>query len=121
MVWKLYGKRYYRMSLINRLAGLPETGQDPSQVNRIPVEYFHAMLYELAEGEVTRAEIVSEFEIDVTEEAELDFLINAYNSQPNSAAKAKFVELIRIIFLMAEQGHPNYITNANIVARLNRI
>jgi hypothetical protein len=48
-------------------------------------------------------------------------LINRYNAQPTSAAKASFVELMMVIFSLCEARVPGYTTNADIVARINAI
>lgn len=104
------------MALIDRLAGIGtgETG------GKLSVNAFHASLFEMAQGEVTRAQIVSYFGLDTAEEVELDWIIGKYNAQPNAAAKEKFIELIRVLFILAEEQAPGYTTNADIVARVNR-
>lgn len=109
------------MGLVNRLAGIPEAGQEEQEVVKIPVEPFWANLYELSEGEVNKAQIVALFSLDTQEESDLDWLIGKYNAQPNAAAKAKFVEIIRVIFVLAEAKQSGYTTNADIVARINAI
>jgi hypothetical protein len=59
--------------------------------------------------------------LDASEQIELDWIVDKYNAQPNATAKAKFVELIRVIMLMAESDAPGYSTNTEIVARINAI
>lgn len=105
------------MALIDRLAGL----SDPETSPRLPLEYFHASLYELAQGFRTRQQIIDGFGLSVDEVAELDWLIGRYNAQPNATAKARFVEVIRVVFVMAEAGAPGYTTNADLVARIQAI
>ena len=105
------------MAIIDRLAGLG----DPETNRKLPITYFWANLYELAQGKRTKAQIVSLFDLDTNEVGELQWLIDKYNAQPNSTAKAKFVELVNVIFIMAEAGAPGYTTNAELVARFNAI
>lgn len=105
------------MALVDRLAGFgdPETNQ------KLSVNAFWAHLYELANGQRTQAQIITYFGLDAAEQAELTWLIGKYNVQPNATAKAKFVELMQVIFFMAENGVSGYTTNAEIVARINAI
>ena len=105
------------MALIDRLAGLG----DPETNRKLPITYFWANLYELAQGKRTKAQIVSLFELNAGEADELQWLIDKYNAQPNATAKAKFVELVQVVFIMAEAEAPGYTTNAELVARFNAI
>lgn len=105
------------MALIDRLGGLGDW-----ETNRkLPITYFWANLYELAQGYRTKAQIVSLFELDASEANEVQWLIDRYNAQPTATAKAKFVELINVILIMAEAKAPGYTTNAELVARINAI
>lgn len=106
------------MALVDRLAGI---NQDPEGGDKLSVNAFHSMLYEMAAGQVTKQQIVDYFSLDAQEVAELDWLIGRYNAQPNATAKEKFVELIRVIFYLAESQVPGYSTNADLVARINAI
>ena len=105
------------MALIDRLAGLgnPETN------NKLPVFAFHALLEEMANGEKTQTDIVDYFLLDAGEQTELQFLIDRYNAQPNATARAKFVGLMKTIFILAEANVSGYINNTDLVARINRI
>ena len=105
------------MALIDRLAGLG----DPETNRKLPITYFWANLYELAQGKRTKQQIIDLFQLDAGEGDELQWLIDRYNAQPNATAKAKFVELVNVILIMAESGSPGYQTNAELVARLNAI
>ena len=105
------------MALVDRLAGIG----DPETTDKLSVNAFWAHLYELAQGQRTRQNIIDYFQLDADEIVELDWLIGRYNAQPNATAKAKFVELIQVIFFMAESRVSGYTTNAQIVARLNAI
>lgn len=104
------------MSLIDRLSGFI----DETEV-KLSVNSFHASLYELSEGQLTRNQIAVYFGLSPEEETELDFIIGRYNAQPNANARAKFVELMRVLFILAEEQAPGYTTNAEIVARINAI
>ena len=106
------------MGLVNRLAGIPEPGQTPEEVRKLEVNTFHASMYELAAGQVTKAQIVSYFGLDAAEQSELDWIISQYNAQPNAAAREKYVELLRVCFIMAEAQVPGYTTNAQLALRL---
>lgn len=103
------------MALIDRLAGLG----DPDGPPKLAVNTFHAAMYELAQGQATKAEIVAYFSLDAQEETELDWIIGRYNAQPNAAAKERFIELLRVVFILAEAQVPGYTTNAELVARLS--
>jgi len=107
------------MALIDRLAGLGDQ-EDPANA-KISVNAFWALLYEMAKGKVTQAQIINYFSLSPTEQTELTWLIGRYNAQPNATAKASFVELIQVIFMLSESQMPGYTTNADIVARLNAI
>lgn len=106
------------MSLIDRIAGLTDPDTGPP---RIAVDLFWAHLYEMAQGQITQQQIITTFELSASEQTELSWLVGKYNAQPNATAKAKFIELMRVIFMMAESRVPGYITNAGIVARINAI
>ena len=93
----------------------------PEDFRKMEILFFWAMLYELAQGNITKAQIISRFDLDAAEETELDWIIGRYNAQPNATAKAKFVELVQVLFLLAEGRVPGYTTNAELVARINAI
>lgn len=105
------------MSLIDRLAGIG----DPETVSKLPITYFWANLYELSQGKRTKQQIIDLFGLGADEAGELQWLIDRYNAQPNATAKAKFVELVNVVMIMAEAQAPGYTTNAELVARLNAI
>ncbi len=104
------------MSLVNRLAGI-----GTAEGGRIPVAKFWACLYELAQGKMTRQNLIDYIGLDAQETTELDWIIGRYNAQPNATAKSKLVELMQVIFYLCETGVPGYTTNAEIVARINAI
>ena len=108
------------MALIERLAGINEH-LSPDDHGKLSVDTFWAMLFEMAQGQKTKAEIVAYFALDADEQVELDWLIGRYNAQPTATAKSRFVELMRVIFILAESGVSGYTTNAAIVARIDAI
>ena len=105
------------MSLIDRLAGLGDIEAAP----KLAVDTFWACLYELAKGKVTRQQVITYFGLDAGEATELDYIIGRYNAQPTAAAKASFVELTRVVFILAESKVPGYTTNAELVARFDAV
>jgi hypothetical protein len=107
------------MPLIDRLAGF--TGEGEPEHNNISVLTFWAMLFEMSKGKITKAQIESYLNLDAGERTEMDWLVGKYNAQPNATAKAAFVDLMQIIFLLASDKVPGYTTNAELVARINAI
>ena len=105
------------MSLLNRIAGIG----DPETVPKLPVHTFWAAMYELSKGKVTQAQIISFFGLDAGEQDELTWLVNKYTGQPTAAKKAEFIELMHVIFMLAEAKVPGYSSNADITARINAI
>lgn len=106
------------MALLERLGGLGH----PETTIKLSIGAFGACLTELALGQVTKAEIITYFGLDATEQTELDWVIARYNAQPDAAAKAKFIDIvINVVFVLAEARFPGYTTNAELQARINAI
>lgn len=103
------------MSLVNRLSGI---GSAETTV-KLPVSAFYGHLFEMAKGKRTRQNIIDFFELDAQEVTELDWLIAKYNSMPSATTKADFLQLIYVIFMLAEGKVPGYTTNAEVVARIS--
>ncbi len=102
------------MGLIDRLIStFPEGGDE-----KIPVHTFYAALGELKDGEVTKAQVVSYFNLDTAAEAELDALIAKYQSVA-IAEREHFMEVVHRILLLARAEVPGYTTKAEINARLS--
>ena len=99
------------MALIERLGGIGLVEGE----GKLPILTFHACLAELAEGKVTRQQIINYFNMDAGEITELDWVIAKYQA---AVDKPKFVELIRTLFILAESDMPGYTTNADLVARI---
>lgn len=102
------------MALIERLAGLQ--GE-----NKLAAHQFYAALLEFAEGAATRAQLVSFFGMDATDEADLDYLVARYQAQPNDLAKVKFLLRVEGVFLLAEDGTPGYTSRAEVKAIFDAI
>lgn len=94
------------MSLINRLTGVEE---------KLPVHQFYAALAEYADGQITKANIVSYFGLSAGDEADLDWLIARYG---DATDKQKFLEVTHRIFILAEGEAPGYTTEAALQARI---
>ena len=98
------------MSLLDRLIGIEEP--------TISVHSFWAGMVELSLGEITAAQLKTYFDLAGQDATDLDWLIGKYQA---SANKERFLELMHVIFLLAGMDTPGYTTNAEIVARINRI
>ncbi|MFY9326496.1 MAG: hypothetical protein WAO76_00510 [Georgfuchsia sp.] len=105
------------MSLVDRLAGIG----DPDTVQKLSINTFWALLYELAKGKVSRLQLINYFQLSAEEITELDWIIARYNAQPNATAKASFVELMQVVFMLAEARVPGYTSNAELAARINAV
>ena len=108
------------MSLIDRLGGIAPSPV-PEDFKKLSLDAFWACMYEVAQGQATKAQLVNYFELDAAEETELNWIIDRYNAQPNASAKAKFIELLRVLFILAESKVPGYVTNAQLTARINAV
>jgi len=99
------------MSLIGALSGA-------EGVRKLPVHQFWAALVELSLGELTEAQIKTYFEMTPEEQTDFDWLVGKYQA---SQTKERFLELMHVLFMLAEQGTPGYTDEADITARINRI
>jgi len=102
--------------LIDRLGGYGDETLD-----RVNPQAFTAALAELAQGEITKQELVSFYNMGSAEESQLDWLISRYNAQPTAEDKTKFIELLSYVMWMARDNFPGYNTNAELAARIDRI
>lgn len=100
------------MALIERLVG--SSGQ------KIPVHQFMACVQEMARGEMTRAEVISVWNMDTADIADLDTLIARFQTKTVNLDKFAFAHAVHDIFLLAESG-VRYLTRTDIVARISRI
>ena len=104
------------MAILDKLGGF--TGPEGE---KWAVNTFHSALYEFANGQVTKQQLIDYFGMDAQEQTELDWIIDRYNAQPTAAAKEKFIELMRVLFILAEANVPGYTTNAELTARIEAI
>ena len=103
------------MALIDRLAGINLTGEDDGKIS---VHYFWAGMVELSLGEVSVAQFKSNFNLTGSDASDFDWLVGKYQA---SAHKERFIELMHVIFMLAESVAPGYTTTAELQARINRI
>ena len=99
------------MALLERLQGA-------DGYVKIPVHQFWAAMKEIHLGELTVAQVKSYFNMDAGDESDFDWLIGKYQA---STDKPGFIELMHAIFMLAEGSTPNYISNTDLTARINRI
>lgn len=96
--------------LLDRLTG--DVGESPALTDgKIAVHQFFAALVALANGQLTRAQIESGFNILTTgqQATDLDFIINTYTgiTGTNAASefrRIKYRETLHAIFMLAEHG-----------------
>jgi len=98
------------MALIDRLSGASKP--------KIPIHQFWAGMVEISLGEISTSQFKTYFNLTGQDATDLDWLIGKYQA---SADKPIFLELMHVIFMLAEIGTPGYTANADLVARINRI
>jgi len=98
------------MSLLARLNG----DEEP----KIPVHQFWAGMKEIALGEVTVAQFKTYFELTGVDGTDFDWLVGKYTA---STDQELFIELLHVIFVLAEVKTPGYANTADITSRINRI
>ena len=102
------------MSLLDRLRGTEQP--------RISAHGFQAALSEWADGATgfSRALIISEFQLNPEDEAELDILIGHYNDANTSAKKLRLRKTLdNVLMLISDRDLSFYPTNAEVNARLS--
>ena len=99
------------MALYERLVLSSET--EP----KIPVHQFMAAIAEAVRGQVTRAQIITAFELRVEDETDLDFLITKVGTLA-VGEKFEFTRVLHDILLLAERGLA-YNTRTSFVDRIN--
>ena len=102
--------------LIDRLGGY-----GAEDLERLNPQAFTSALAELAQGEITKQQVIDFYKLDASAEIQLDWLISRYNAQPNASAKDTFIRLLANIMWMARDNFPGYNANAELAARINRI
>ena len=106
------------MALVDRLSGI---NIDPEGSDKLPVLTFVAALFELANGQVTKPQIVAFFALQPDDETDLDWLIAQYQARPDQASKDKFLNSLLYLFALAEREAPGYNTTAALAARIQAI
>lgn len=108
------------MALVDRLSGIGLNPDAPGP-GKLPVATFVASLVELANGQMTKAAIVSYFELDAGDESDLNWLIAQYNSRTTAEARDKFLQMLTHLFALAERRVPGYDTTAALAARIQTV
>lgn len=98
------------MALLEKLTGEVQP--------KLPVHQFYSALIEWDAGETTRATIVTHFNLDASDEVDLDWLKGKFDASLN---KREFAERIHGIFMLAETGYPGFTTQPELVAIINGI
>ena len=102
------------MSLLNRLRGIEQP--------RINAHGFQAALSEWADGApgFNRAIIISQFNLTLDDEVELDILKGHYNSANTNAKKLRLRKTLdNILMLIGDRDLTFYPTNTEVNTRLN--
>lgn len=78
-------------------------GEDSGE--KLPVHTFCAALRELADGGLTRAEVIASFGLDAKAVAELDAIAQQYqNLSGNARAQLLYLQRVETVFILAESG-----------------
>ena len=100
------------MTLVERLMH-----QDPDESRHIAVHTFFAAMVELAEGEITVAQIKGL--LSTTAEDDVDFDALVALAPAGDAARSLYVNRIHSVFILAEAGIPGYSTPTEVRSKLN--
>ena len=84
------------MALFARLVG--------SEEPKLPVHQFMAALSELARGQMTRAEIVTAFDLTVAEDADLGLVIQRAQQELTVTARLLWLHELEQVLILAEGG-----------------
>ena len=93
------------MSIYDRLCGRDESGFSDENLNKIAIDHFSAMLIEYTFDAVSRQSIIDEFNLNVAEQAELDFILS---KGTNQAQRRELYTRIRSMLHLAEGGLSGY-------------
>jgi hypothetical protein len=85
------------MGLYERWTAIDET--------KINVHAMGAALSEVARGSLAKAQLVSAFGLDSTDESELDLIIAEYNSLGTAVDKVRFIGKLEDVMILSETGH----------------
>lgn len=96
---------------------------DDGSVEKLPIMQFCAGLRELARGNVTKVQLVNYFNLDATEESDLDWII-AQAASMTLDEKLAFASEIQDVLVMTEEAitsqSPIYGSEADVIARLGQ-
>ena len=99
------------MSLLDRISG-------NSDEEKLSVHQFQASGRLWAYGIITRADLISSFDITAAEEPELDFLNTKFNDALNKEAYLNGIDALE---MLAEQNRFGMDTQATFVAAVNAL
>ena len=108
------------MSLLTRIAGVPDAGEVRETINRIPIAAFTAFSNEMLAGEFDRTRIVTRYSLNAAEQADLNWLIDGIY-YPVVAVEPRVVTILESIFIMGELGEAGYQTDSELRARIERV
>lgn len=89
------------MGLYERWTG---TGDGPGAASKIAVHTFAAALREATRGAVTLPQIVTAFNLDATESAQLTAIADKWTALPTTRQQDAFVTKLHDVMLLAEAG-----------------
>lgn len=111
------------MALVEKLAKLPPNDES----GYFEVAYLIAQFFELARGQITRAELEAywnnrpDTSWDTSDGTDLDWLIGQYNAQGTAEAKAQWLNALDEVLILTEARMAGYETRAEIVAKIQNI
>lgn len=116
------------MSLLSRLSGIPEEGQDPIEVERIAFDHLVAAMAERFRGKVSAVGLASQFSLTASEQAEAQALYTRLSNLSNNAQRESFLSEIQQILHLAElgfddslNGNRNYGLLSDLQSRINEL
>ena len=101
------------MALLDRISG-----NQPATEKKIAVHQFQAAINLWQQGLLTRANIISGFNIASGEESDLDFLKTKYVAALN---KPEYMKGLDSVFMLAEQNRFGMETQSTFVAAINAL
>lgn len=93
------------MSIYVRLCKRNNSGIPDENIGGISIDQFSAMLIEYTFGAVTREQVISEFNLDATEQVQLDYILS---KGANASARRELYQRIRSILHLAEGNVAGY-------------
>ncbi len=84
-------------------------------LEQLHVHVFAASLRELTRGNITKARLITDWNLDAGEQTELNGIIAKYNAQPTDIAKDRFAVGVEDALILAQAG---FYTKAKVKAVL---